>query len=87
MQVLDGILTIDSNLDNEQLVALSKEIEINLETIKEIQIDAEVAPASSALFSLLTSVKKAKKEIFIPVLEQDTTNIAGLGDVRFITKG
>lgn len=79
----DGILNIDSTMDNDQLVSLSKEIGIHLSEIREVQIDMKMPPASSALFSLLVSLKKANNNISIPIID-NTNNISSLGMVSFV---
>lgn len=86
MKIENEILYIDSNLDNLELEKLSHEIKDRLDEIKEVTIDEKSIVASSCLFTLLSSIKKAKSDISIPVLEKDV-DIEGFGNVTIVTKG
>lgn len=86
MNIENGVLKIDSDLDNLELEKLSQEIKNSIEEIKEVIIDEKSVIASSCLFTLLFSIKNTKNDISIPVLEKDV-DIESFGNVTIINKG
>lgn len=87
MQIVDGVLNIDAKIDNEQITLLSKMILQQIEQVKEICVDASNGVASSALFSLLASVKKTAPHIHIALLEGDVAQIEGIGKMSIDIRG
>ena len=86
MNIKQGVLYIDSNLNNQELQELSEEIRNNIEQIKEVIIDEKSAITSSCLFTLLCSIKKSKNDVVISILETHT-NIEGFGNVTIVKEG
>jgi hypothetical protein len=84
MNLDNGVLTIDSSLDNSQIEELLEEIQNNLEQIEKVNVESNPV-ASSALFALLGSMKKTKNTLSIPLLENDGV-IDGFGNTTFIQK-
>jgi len=83
----EGVLNISATLDNSELAQVAKDIKDNISTIKRVDVDTKSGVTSSALFTLLASIKKAKSDIVVPYLDDNScVNINGLGDVRFIKK-
>lgn len=86
MNIKQGVLYIDSNLNNQEIQELSEEIKNSIEEIKEVIIDEKSVITSSCLFTLLCSIKKSKNDVLIPILEKQT-NIEGFGNVTIIKEG
>lgn len=86
MNINNGVLKIDSSLDNLELEKLSHEINNSIKQIKKVTIDEKSIVASSCLFTLLSSIKNAKNDISIDILEEDI-DIEGFGNVTIINKG
>jgi hypothetical protein len=86
MNIKNGVLKIDSSLNNLELEKLSHEIKNNIDQIKEVTIDKKSIVTSSCLFTLLISIKKAKTDMSIPILDEEI-DIEGFGNVSIISKG
>lgn len=87
MKTFEGTLTIDAKADNKTLDALAKEILTHLQEIKEITVDDSLGIESSALFSLLASIRKTAPHIKITFLDTDALKIEGIGLVSLDLRG
>lgn len=83
MKLEEGILYLDSSYDNEQINELSPKLHKKLEEITEVVLDEKSVVATSALFALIASLKRSKKDIKVSIFEKNT-NFASLGNVTFI---
>ncbi|MDD2698418.1 MAG: hypothetical protein PHF17_06415 [Arcobacteraceae bacterium] len=84
MNLENGVLVIDSSLDNLQIEEMLEDIKNNIEQINEVIVEPK-SIASSALFALLGSIKKTNSNISIPILEHNR-DIEGFGNTTFIQK-
>lgn len=82
MDLKKGVLTLSSSLDNEHIHELLPRINKKLTKIEEVVVDDKNV-ASSALFSLLSAIKREKESVKIDLLENGS-NLSSLGDVTFI---
>lgn len=87
MNLRDDILTINGKADNKELSALAKEILEHIDTIKEIVVSYEDGIESSALFSLLYSIRKTNPDINIPFLAEVVKHINGIGSMSLDIRG
>ncbi len=84
MNLDNGVLVIDSSLDNSQIEEMLEELRTNIEQIDEVIVEP-TAIASSGLFALLGSMKKTNDNIKISILEENR-DIEGFGNTTFIQK-
>lgn len=86
MIIENRILTLDAQINNEQINDLISEILINIDSIDKIVIqNLENGITTSALFSLLYAVKIRKNEIQIPFYD-DYESIPNMGKTLFVSK-
>ena len=83
MEVNNRTLIIDAQASNEDINELISNIVLNIEDIDEVVLkNEEEGIASSAIFSLLKSIKNKRADIKIPFL--DFTNIGNMGKVQLL---
>ncbi len=87
MNLRDGVLIIDAKSSNDSLESLAKEILLNIQEIKEVVVDDTLGVESSALFSLLASIRKTAPEIKIDFLDKPSVKIEGTGIVSLDIRG
>lgn len=78
----DGKLIIPASLSNDELLSFAKEIASEIDEIKSVEIDDSLIE-SSALFTLLASIKKSNPKVSIPILDESIVQINGVGKVSF----
>ena len=84
MKLLNGTLILDSQLTNEQINEVVSKLVLDFDEIKEVQIEnLDKGVATSALFSLLYSIKKRKVEIKVPLIDS-FEDISFMGKVHFV---
>ena len=79
MQLVENRVTINAKIDNENLSILAKEILTHIDSIKEIVVEHQDGVESSALFSLLYSVRKTNPDIKIPMIDAGICEIDEIG--------
>lgn len=82
MEAKDGKLTIPASLSNDELLSLAKKIANEIDEIHSVEIDDNIVE-SSALFALLGSIKKSNPNVKIPVLDDATVELNGIGKATF----
>jgi len=83
MKIDGDILTIDLNLSMDEIVTLEEFVRPRIEYIERIETEDGSTLSSSALLSLLVSIKKTRPEIEIPFLEKGQTISFALGTVHW----
>ncbi len=84
MQFDGDILTIGLDMSMEEIREFEQFVRPRLEYIEMIEIEEGAALNSSALLSLLISLKRTRPEIRIPFLEQGSTTAGGYGTLHWI---
>ncbi|MGD9968949.1 MAG: hypothetical protein AB7S65_00700 [Sulfuricurvum sp.] len=77
-------LTIDANMSLEELREFESFIRPRLEYIETIELDSSMPVRSSALITLLSSIKKTRPEITIPFLEKGMVPFPKNGTLHWI---
>lgn len=81
MKLENRTLVLNSQMNNEEIVELVSKIVLEIENIDKVEMEElEKGVTSSALFSLLYSLKRSKPEILIPSFN----NISNMGKVFFV---
>lgn len=83
MKIDGDVLTIDLNLSMDEIVTLEEFIRPRIEYIERIETEDGSVLSSSALLSLLVSIKKTRPEIEIPFLEKEQIISFSLGTVHW----
>lgn len=86
MNLKNGILHLNVSTDNEMLQELLPKLQKKIEKIEEVIIEGDSMIASSALFSIVASLKKSKESIKISYFDK-STDFTSLGNVSFIQQG
>lgn len=73
MKIDGDVLTIDLNLSMDEIVTLEEFVRPRIEYIERIETEDGSVLSSSALLSLLVSIKKTRPEIEIPFLQKEQT--------------
>jgi hypothetical protein len=76
----NGIFKIDSSCSHSKLGEIHNKILENIKDIKMIEISEDEALQSSALLSLLKTIKQSKPDIAIPLIENESGKLFGLGN-------
>lgn len=76
----NGAYQINSSCPHNELDGVHKDILENIDNIKVINIIEDDSLESSALITLLHTIKKSYPNITIPLLENKNSNLKGLGD-------
>ena len=84
MQFDGDTLTIGLDMSMEEIREFEQFLRPRLEYIEMIEIEEGAALNSSALLSLLVSLKRTRPEIRIPFLEQGKTTAGGYGTLHWI---
>jgi hypothetical protein len=80
----DNIFAIDASTAHSELEKIHKEIVKNIDKIKTIEIKQDEDIKSSALLSLLVSIKNSKPEIGIPLIDEQNNFLKGLGKFSIV---
>ncbi|MDD2652549.1 MAG: hypothetical protein PHX44_05820 [Sulfurimonas sp.] len=83
MKIDGDVLTIDLNLSMDEIVTLEEFIRPRIEYIERIETEDGSVLSSSALLSLLVSIKKTRPQIEIPFLEKEQTISFSYGTVHW----
>ena len=83
MKIDGDILTIDLNLSMDEIVTLEEFVRPRIEYIERIETEDGSVLSSSALLSLLVSIKKTRPEIEIPFLQKEQTISFASGTVHW----
>jgi hypothetical protein len=83
MKIDGDVLTIDLNLSTDEIVTLEEFVRPRIEYIERIETEEKSVLSSSALLSLLVSIKKTRPEIEIPFLEKEQTISFAFGTVHW----
>ena len=83
MNIENGILYLNANIDNVEIESIAQFIKENIDQINEVIVDEKSTVTSSCLFSLLFSIRKTKEDISIPLLDKDN-DIESFGNVTFL---
>lgn len=75
----NGVFKIDTGLSHNELKKVHKNIVKDIKSIKTIEISQENELKSSALLSLLKTIKLSKPNISIPIIDDQKGEINGLG--------
>ncbi len=75
----DNIFTINASIDHSELEKIYKKIVKNINKIKTIEIKQDDDIQSSALLSILVSVKSSNPNIKIPLIDEQNSFLKGLG--------
>ena len=78
------IFTIDASIPHSEIDKVHKDIVENIDNIKTIEIKQEEGLKSSALLSLLVSIKHFNPEISIPLIEKKDSSLNGLGTFSIV---
>ncbi|ABB44251.1 hypothetical protein Suden_0973 [Sulfurimonas denitrificans DSM 1251] len=87
MNLADGVLIIDAKSSNDSLNTLAKDILQNISEIKEVVVDDTLGVESSALFSLLVSIRKTAPHVKINFLDKPSIHVEGIGIVSLNIRG
>ena len=82
----NGTFKIDVGESHSKLKKIHKDVVKNIENIKIIQVSNDEELQSSALLSLLKTIKQSKPDISIPLVDDQDVNIAGLGKFIIMDK-
>ena len=75
----DNIFTIDASTPHSELASIHSDIIKNINEIKTVEVKMDDELKSSALLSLLVSIKNSKPEIVIPLIDKKDNFLKGLG--------
>ncbi len=84
MEFNGDILTIDIDMSMEEIKEFEEFIRSRVDYIETIEVEATGALNSSALISILSSLKKTRPELQIPFLEAKTTSSEVYGKIHWI---
>lgn len=78
------VFKIDLGCSHEQLQEVHRHILEVIKDIKVIEIDQNEALQSSALLSLLKTIKQSEPDIEIPLLQSPNATLQGLGNFEIM---
>jgi hypothetical protein len=77
-------LTIDLSMSMEEIKKFEAFVRPRIDYIDRIEVEEGGVLKSSALLSLLASLKKTRRELIIPFLDKDMTSSAAYGTIHWI---
>ena len=83
MKIDGDVLTIDLSMSMDEVVTLEEFIRPRIEYVERIETEDASVLSSSALLSLLVSIKKTRPEIEMPFLEKEQTISSSYGIVHW----
>jgi len=84
MQFDGDVLTIDMTMTMEEIREFEEFVRPRIEYIETIDVEAGGELKSSALISLLVSLKRSRPELNIPFLKQGFSTSASYGTVHWM---
>ncbi|MCK9371557.1 MAG: hypothetical protein M0P91_00010 [Sulfuricurvum sp.] len=84
MQFDGDVLTIEPEMSMEEIRAFEQFVRPRLEYIETIEIEEALPVRSSALISLLVSLKRTRPEVSIPFIEKGSTTSEGYGTLHWM---
>ena len=84
MEFNGDVLTIDSSMSMQELLEFETFIRPRLEYIEMIEVLDTGALKSSALLSLLSSLKRTKRDLMIPFLDKRALSSPEYGTIHWI---
>ena len=84
MEFNGDVLTIDSSMSMDELLEFEAFIRPRLEYIEMIEVLDTGALKSSALLSLLSSLKRTKRDLTIPFLDKRAVSSPEYGTIHWI---
>ena len=84
MEFNGDVLTIDNSMSMEEILEFEAFIRPRLEYIEMIEVTQEGTIKSSALLSILVSLKKTKSALQIPFLDQKVVSSPEYGTIHWI---
>jgi hypothetical protein len=82
----DGTFKIDASGSHSKLKKIHKNIIKNIDDIKVIEVSSDEKLQSSALLTLLQTIKMSKPDISIPLIDNEGGTLSGLGNFVIIEK-
>lgn len=83
MKIDGDVLTIDLNMSMDEVIKFEEFIRPRIEYVEKIETEECSILTSSALLSLLASIKKTRPEIEIPFLEKGWSISSEYGTVHW----
>jgi hypothetical protein len=83
MKIDGDVLTIDLNMSMDEVIKFEEFIRPRIEYVEKIEAEESSILASSALLSLLASIKKTRPEIEIEFLEKGSSISSLYGTVHW----
>ncbi|MFA7353235.1 MAG: hypothetical protein WCZ70_01300 [Sulfurimonadaceae bacterium] len=83
MKIDGDVLTIDLNMSMDEVIKFEEFIRPRIEYVEKIETEESSVLASSALLSLLASIKKTRPEIEIEFLEKGSSISPEYGTVHW----
>ena len=80
----DHIFTIDASTPHSELTNVHKSIVENIDKIETIDVKQGDEIGSSALLSLLISIKSSNPKIKIPLIDDEKSSLNGLGSFSIV---
>lgn len=87
MNLTNAKVVIDASWDNAKISQLAEDIVANLSDIQEVEVDDSGGVESSAVFSLLASVRKTAPHIKISFIDKDFVEVKGIGTISIDVRG
>lgn len=84
MEFNGDVLTIDSNMSMDEIKEFEAFIRPRIEYIETIEVIEVKGLKSSALLSILSSLKKTHPELSIPFLNKGSVSSSGHGTIHWI---
>ncbi|WP_304543413.1 hypothetical protein [Sulfurimonas microaerophilic] len=84
MEFNGDVLTIDSDMTIDGIKEFEEFIRPRIEYIETIEVEDENGLTSSALLSILASLKKTYPQLEIPFLEKRVARFEGQGTINWI---
>ena len=84
MEFNGDVLTIDINMSMEEIIEFEEFIRSRIDYIETIEIDETGILTSSALISILVSLKRTRPELQITFLDKKMTSSPAYGKIHWI---
>lgn len=84
MEFNGDVLTVESDMSMEEIIEFEEFIRSRLDYIETIEVQESAALKSSALISILCSLKKTRPQLQIPFLEASMTSSEEYGKIHWI---
>lgn len=84
MEFNGDVLIIDADMSLDEIVEFEEFIRLRIDYIEVIEVEEGDALKSSALLSILVSLKRTKPQVQIPFLEKGITISPAYGKIHWI---